>query len=79
MENRTNRLLSLLLPSSEYQPESNDYEAVSKMALTSRCATDTLLIQTVDSTYRAGSEKSSLGDRSGHFPVSSARRQRSED
>jgi hypothetical protein len=52
MVNKPNRLLlSSLLQSSEYQPDSNDYEAVTEIALDSLTATQHLLIQTANSTY----------------------------
>ena len=51
MESKTNRLLSSMLRSSEYQPDSHDYESVTEIALDSLTATQHLLIQTVNSKY----------------------------
>ena len=50
MKSKTNRLLSSLLRSSEYQPDTNDYEAVTEIALDS-LTRQHLLIQTANSTY----------------------------
>ena len=51
MKSKTNRLLSSLLRSSEYQPDTNDYEAVTEIALDSLTTSQHLLIQTANSTY----------------------------
>ena len=51
MESKTKRPLDPLLQSSEYQPEANDSESVSEIALDSLSASEHLLIQTANSTY----------------------------
>jgi hypothetical protein len=51
MESKTNQLLNSLLRSSGNLPESNDYEAVTEIALDSLTATQHLLIETTNSTY----------------------------
>jgi hypothetical protein len=43
MRGKTNRLLSALLRSSEYQPDLNDYDAVTEIALDSLTTSQHLL------------------------------------